>query len=192
MVVPLAVHRDNIEQAIRTASRIWLGLDFDGTLVGFESHPDFVQLPQHSRSLLQSLASNSRMNVAIISGRELEDVCGKVKIDSIAYSGNHGLEIKGCDLSYENQQATAMRGIVAAMSHDISKRLKDVAGVVIENKRLSLSVHYRLVAPESWTLVRDTVEAVVRENPSFRLTGGKMVWEVRQWCWPVRERRPFG
>ena len=116
MIVPLANHRAEIERLIRSASRIWLGLDFDGTLVAITNHPDRVYLHRESRSVLQTLADHPRMSVAVISGRELHDVREKVNLDCISYSGNHGLEILGGNLRYENQTAAALQEAVNSIA----------------------------------------------------------------------------
>ena len=63
-------------------------LDYDGTLSPIVSHPEDAWLPESLRQTLQSLAA--RVPVAILSGRDLDDVRGRVLVDGIVYAGSHG------------------------------------------------------------------------------------------------------
>lgn len=46
-----------------------------------------------SQQHLRDLVSKRNVNVAVISGRGLEDVKKLVGLDQVTYGGNHGLEI---------------------------------------------------------------------------------------------------
>jgi trehalose-phosphatase len=179
MGVSLESQREEVEQRIRRAKRVWLGLDFDGTLVSIADRPDQVILSPQVRATLETLASLPRVSLAIISGRELADVREKVGIETIAYSGNHGLEIAGPGLVYENKLASELQVVVATMAEQIAEQLNGLPGMLVENKRLSLSVHYRLVAEEHWPVVHRVVEEVTRRHQHFRVKPGAKVWEVR-------------
>jgi trehalose-6-phosphatase len=60
VTVSLASRRNEIEQAIRGARRIWLGLDFDGTVAAIADRPDRVEVSFKSQSLLRTLAGHRR------------------------------------------------------------------------------------------------------------------------------------
>jgi trehalose 6-phosphate phosphatase len=179
MATPLQEHRAEVEREIRSAARVWVGLDFDGTLVDIAGRPDDVAFAASTRSTLEGLAARPDVRLAIISGRELSDVRSRVGIDSLAYSGNHGLQIEGPQLTYESPIAQELEPLVARMAEAIKQQLSGVPGVLVEDKRLSLSVHYRLVMPQHWQAVRDAVAAVAEANSMFRMKPGAMVWEVR-------------
>ena len=62
----------------------------------------------------------------------------------------------------------------------MTARLDHIAGVLVEPKGLTASIHYRRVDPAD----RDEVERVVRsvisdDHSNLVVTPGKMVWEVR-------------
>ncbi len=179
MAVSLASSWHEVEPAIRGAQRIWIGLDFDGTLAPIADRPDQVQLSRQTREALRSLSTRHDVSVAIVSGRELCDVRQIVAIESLAYSGNHGLEIEGPKLSYASPLAAAMCDDVARMADALSVRLAHLDQLLVENKRLSLSVHYRLVPAQAWPEVLSAVETVVQDYESFRVLPGAMVWEIR-------------
>ena len=68
-------------------------LDYDGTLTPIVSHPEDAWLSDSMRQTLRSLAA--RVPVAILSGRDLDDVRGRVLVDGIVYAGSHGFDIAG-------------------------------------------------------------------------------------------------
>ena len=62
-------------------SKVALLLDYDGTLSPIVSHPDLAILPPATRPVLESLASNADVFIAIVSGRGVADVKSKVNIE---------------------------------------------------------------------------------------------------------------
>lgn len=68
-------------------------MDFDGTLAPLVSHPSLAEMEAESEAALKNLAANPNIYLGIISGRSAEDAREKVKLETITYAGNHGLEI---------------------------------------------------------------------------------------------------
>ncbi len=65
-------------------------------------------------------------------------------------------------------------------SRELTAQLQGVAGLIVENKGLTLSIHVRQVAPSEMISVVNTVENVAAQNAeAFRLTYGKKVLEIR-------------
>jgi trehalose-phosphatase len=98
----------------------------------------------------------------------------------VVYAGNHGLEISGGGLHFDETTAVGLKDDIKAVVDALSTGLGHIPGVLIEPKGLTASVHYRHVRPAD----RDQVERVVREtipddHPNFVVAAGKMVWEVR-------------
>src|SRR5947207_16010931 len=73
--------------------RLAVFLDYDGTLTPIVSHPQDAWLSDSMRQTLQSLAA--RGPVPILSGRDLDDVRGRVLVDGIVYAGSPGFAIAG-------------------------------------------------------------------------------------------------
>jgi trehalose 6-phosphate phosphatase len=64
----------------------------------------------------------------------------------------------------------------------LTKNLGQIEGVIVENKGISLSIHYRLVDKSMLQKMRETFESTVKEaqeSGAIRLTHGKKVFEVR-------------
>lgn len=79
-------------------------LDYDGTLAPLASHPSLTVMEPESEAALRKLSTQSNVFLAVISGREVNDVKGKVPFDNMTYAGNHGLEIlyaNGTKFQYE-------------------------------------------------------------------------------------------
>lgn len=84
---------NSIDRYIKKGDKLALLLDFDGTLSPLAPHPSLAEMEPDTEDALKSLAANSNVYLAIISGRSADDAHGKVKLDTITYAGNHGLEI---------------------------------------------------------------------------------------------------
>lgn len=74
-------------------TRLALLLDYDGTLAPIAAHPDLTDMSEATKNSLNKITKNSNIFTAVISGRAVDNVKGKIDIEGIVYAGNHGLEI---------------------------------------------------------------------------------------------------
>ncbi len=168
--------------ACRSASHILFLSDYDGTLTPIVSRPEEALLSPQMKDRLIDLAGIPGVSVGIISGRGLDEVKSMVGIEEIYYAGNHGLEIEGPELDYVNPEALKSVSVIAGLTQRFSELFRSTEGVIIQNKKFSMSVHYRLVKPEDVEMVATTVRETVQpyiDNGSIRLFPGKKVWEIR-------------
>lgn len=157
-----------------------IALDFDGTLAPIVPLPEQAMLPAETRVAIETLADRRDTRVAVVSGRGLEDVTRRVGISGLYYAGNHGLEIRGPGLERRHEAAIAARPALEECSRRLVHRLAGARGVIVEDKALSLSVHYRLVAdPTEADAIRSFVFESCGDLPGLRITEGKKVLEVR-------------
>lgn len=171
-----------IEKHFKAAGRVLLLCDYDGTLTPIVENPESAYLPESTKQVLQKLANQGRFTVGIISGRALEDLKKRVRINNIIYAGNHGLEIEGPDIVFVNPIAEEMRPVFHLIQQVLLKALIPIRGVQIEDKGLTLSVHYRLVEDEKSQEVKNIFERVIATARSLGkvvVTSGKKVYEVR-------------
>ena len=158
-----------------------LFLDVDGTLSPIAPRPEYAIVPDATRALVEALASTRDVHVVIVTGRSAEDGRRLVGVGDTWVVGNHGLEI-----APPGEAATA-RADVAGFEPIIAKAHERVCqlaadpsrhGVIVEDKRWTLSVHYRLahprIVPELTAEVRAIADAL-----GLRVTSGKEVLEVR-------------
>lgn len=59
---------------IGNTNKLALLLDYDGTLAPLAPHPDLAVLPLETKSILKRLANMSDVHIAIISGRNVQNV----------------------------------------------------------------------------------------------------------------------
>jgi trehalose 6-phosphate phosphatase len=116
-------------------------LDFDGTLARIVRDRAAARLSPRTRAALARVAA--RYPVAILSGRASADVSSRLDGVRVAWVvGSHGAEWPG-----EAVGRRAWRGQVAAWKRALAPRLRGLSGVEIEDKRLSLAIHWR-AAPD--------------------------------------------
>jgi len=161
---------------------LFVFLDFDGTLVPIAETPDKAKLPKKIKGLLRKLADNPRLKIALISGRAIGDIKNKIGLKGIIYSGNHGLEIEGPKINFKPVVSPRYRIIIERLSNELKQKTSFIKGALVEDKGLSLSLHYRLVNKKQIPLLKTVFhEAVVLYlvKNRIKIKPGKMVLEVR-------------
>ncbi len=171
--------RPELQDRLARVPRLLVATDFDGTLAPICELPGEVSIPEFSRESLTRLSAQPGVRVAVLSGRELEDVARLVGLPQIVYAGNHGLEIKGGGMDYVHPGALAARPSLDAAETALRLALESVNGSLIEHKGLSLSVHYRNVAAADLPKFHEAVALVLRQNPLLVRRSGKKVEEFR-------------
>ena len=172
----------SVVERFNRASRSLLLLDYDGTLAPIASCPEQAYLPPDTRQLINDLNNNTRFVLGVISGRSLADVRDRVCVPDIIYAGNHGLEMEGIGEKFLHPEALARLDDLHRLCQELSHRFNQYAGVIVENKGLTLSVHYRLTPEHLVSQVEDSFNNVVAPSVADQLvkvTHGKKVFEVR-------------
>ncbi len=141
--------------------------------------PDQAVLPAQTRNLLQRLNERSWCSVVIVSGRALGDIRGRVGLANLTYAGNHGLEICGCGLRFVEAGSVQRIKTLGELSRRLRERLRHIPGVEVENKVLTVSVHFRRAQQDSWDEIRKAVYAEFASSDRiFRVTKGLQVLEI--------------
>ena len=172
----------SINRRLRDADSVLLLLDYDGTLTPIVDRPDLALLPSDTRETLLTLSRREKYVIGIISARSLEDVRDKVSVDEFVYAGNHGLEIRGPALNFVHPEAKQLMETIDRAYQVLHQGLSHLAGVLIEHKGLSLTVHYRLTPEDLVAGVKKTVEEVTGpflESGALLISPGKKALEVR-------------
>lgn len=157
-------------------------LDYDGTLTPIAPTPGQAVLPVENKVLLQKLSKNNHCRIAVVSGRSLLDLKPKLAIKGIAYVGNHGLEIEGPDIHFKGLLPPQTKRLIEQIKNKLDLRLSSIKGVLLEDKELTLSLHYRLVEKKNVPTVKRrfiTICEPYRRRGEIRIGLGKKVFEVR-------------
>lgn len=172
---PLFEAWPEIRARVRAAKHVALFLDFDGTLVKLRRRPNEVRMPRQTKRLLESLAWHSNVFVAIISGRRLRDLREMIEVPGVHTFGLHGAERVGKKTALSKKTRRAL----ALVKREARSQLGVLPGIWLEDKVLSLAVHFRGTSP---AIVREAdaillrILAPVRRNLST--VNGEKVWEI--------------
>lgn len=162
--------------------KYFLFLDYDGTLTPIVKKPGLAVLSKTRRSLLKKIARAPHFLVAIVSGRMLSDLKKRVSIKGIYYAGNHGFEIAGPKTKITHPKALQAKPILREIKSKLREKLGDIKGIIIEDKILTLSLHYRLVSAKDFKKIKKLFPGIVKpylKTKKIRLTYGKKVFEIR-------------
>src|SRR5438128_1810884 len=139
-MIPSAL--EHVQEIAGRSGRVAVFLDYDGTLTPIVSQPENAWLSDSMRQTLQELAA--RVPVAILSGRDLDDVRRRVNIDSIVYAGGHGFDIAG-PRGLRRQMATELLSNLDMAEKELHQALEGIPGARVERKLFSVAAHYRNV-----------------------------------------------
>ncbi len=157
--------------------RLIICLDYDGTLTPIVDRPELALLSRCMRRSLDRLADLT--TVAVISGRDMQDIQDLVGLDRLYYAGSHGFEF-----SEPGGELQILRGMdhlpsLESAERMLRDRLGSIQGVLVERKRLSLAVHYRLAGEDDRLTIKAIVDDVLERHPDLRRTLGKMVYDLQ-------------
>jgi len=170
----------DVERRLRDAPGLFVAVDFDGTLAPIAEDPDEPTATPESRAALERLVDSRDAEVAVVSGRALHDLVDRVGVDGVTYVGNHGLERRREGDREVRLDINGYRWAIADVARRLRRELAPVIGASVEDKDLTVSVHYRRTPEPQAPQVASAVEAVVAAvDPDFRVVEGKQVFEIR-------------
>ena len=172
----------DIEDRILEAKEILVFLDYDGTLSPIAPRPEDAGLDGATKKVLVSLSRKKNTTLGIVSGRTLSNIKKLVGIGGIYYAGNHGLEIKGPGIRFIPPAARRSRPCIKKIKKDIDRKIKRIKGAILEDKGLTLTLHYRLVKKKDLKLLKDIFNRICRPyagRKRIRVSSGKRSWEIR-------------
>lgn len=156
-------------------SSLAIFLDYDGTLTPIVSDPKEALLSVSMRQTLQALAGQA--SVAILSGRDLDDVRQRVNVSAITYAGSHGFDIAGPG-GLRKEVATEFLAKLDMAESELAKQLAGIPGARVERKRFSIAAHYRQVNENNVPRLQRIVSEVAARHPDLRKMEGKKVYEL--------------
>jgi trehalose-phosphatase len=165
----------NVQEIAPHGRRPAIFLDYDGTLTPIVSHPEKALLSDSMRQALQSLVMHAP--VAILSGRDLDDVRQRVNIGAIVYAGSHGFDIAG-PRGLRKEMATEFLSKLDMIEEELGKQLAGIPGARLERKRFSIAAHYRNVNESDIHKVERAVSEVAARHRELRKMDGKKVYEL--------------
>lgn len=175
----------NIHQplaAVLARRPLGLAFDIDGTLSPIAPTPDEARIYPGVLSLLERAKKYAQ--IAILTGRSIDDGAGILNLDGLTYIGTHGLE-----WSDGLPWLHAVEMIPEALEYCesgkylldiVEQHLSELPGVIIQRKRIGGTIHYRLAPDPIGT--REKLLALL-ERPAhqvhMKLSEGKLAIEIR-------------
>jgi trehalose 6-phosphate phosphatase len=146
-------------------SKVLLAFDYDGTLAPIVDDPALARMRPATRALLRSVARLAPC--VVISGRATRDI--RKQVEGLPFAdviGNHGI-------------ASAVAPLVEEVRRwlpQLRQRLGGLKGVTIEDKGMSVALHYRRSREKR--LARRRIDEAVELIPRARVIHGKQVVNV--------------
>ncbi len=135
---------DQIMERVLSHDRLWLFLDYDGTLADFVPTPDLIVTDPEIVALITRLALCPGVRVAVISGRTLGQVRELLPVPHIFLAGTYGVELytPNGELLLRAERSL-FRPALEQLKPIWQQLISGRAGFFIEDKGWALALHAR-------------------------------------------------
>lgn len=150
--------------------------DFDGTLVDIADKPESIAPPPTLPTILHTLLDCSQGSVAVVTGRQIDNINNHLKVPKLFISGCHGMEWSTpgetdpfvCDAPHPLPEAVVNGALTFAEQH----------GMLTENKKHTLALHYRN-DPGLETSLDQFLSQLIEPHSDLTVMRGKCIREVK-------------
>lgn len=155
--------RQQVLDTLADACALFCGLDYDGTLAPIAPTPSSAVPLPGTAELLARLTALPATNVAIVSGRPIDEVRSSLDVPGVYYVGIHGLEMRLPNGEMRAAEGTALvRAVLPAVRRQIEQGFGTRPGILIEDKGAALACHYRLASAADGVAVREMMTSMAR------------------------------
>jgi alpha,alpha-trehalase len=127
-----------------TGGSTLLAFDFDGTLAPIRADPSAVRLDRGAAALLTETTQMAGVVVAIVSGRDADDLNARVDAPGAYLIASHGLEIRAPG----GLLVRDVPPLSIELHSDLGREIA-VSGLRLETKKHALALHWRGVPYEA-------------------------------------------
>lgn len=154
-------------------------LDIDGTLAPIAPHPSKAVVPDETRRVVSELTALPDATVVAVSGRAAADAIQILRVPGSWTIGNHGFEVAAPGEEPRPQpEAAPFADAMAAAAEQCRAIAAGREGVLVEDKRWTVSVHYRLADTDTSMAVVSAARQTA-EQLGLRASSGRRVIELR-------------
>lgn len=174
---PNALKNWNKFQNIINGKELALFLDFDGTLSEIVTDFQQAKIVDSIRPILEKTSKS--IKIAIISGRDRQDVKSRVGVDNLFFAGCHGYDISGpgC-FHFQVEEAESAAPEIEKASDHIIKMAESYDGLRLEKKKYLTAVHFRGVDPKKHPELKTKIKSIIENFENLEARHGKMVIEI--------------
>lgn len=149
-----------------------LATDFDGTIAPIQQDPEKVSIDREALALLQEVGALADVELALVSGRSLDDLRSRSGGVQAWRAGSHGLEIADPNGRIVTQPSRSMPSLDDTLSSQISS-----AKLRVEQKKYGVAIHWRGIdVPDDHPVIQQFAEWATGRD--LKLTRGRKVLEA--------------
>lgn len=171
-----AVQPDDLSMLSLDPDTSALLIDFDGTFTDIVDTPGAVHVSAQDSQLLTRLSRRFGDAVAIVSGRNLDDLSRRLHGFEGTIAGGHGSEMRHDGNTLNNAVCDEVR-----LEH-IKKAAFELGivepRIIVEEKSFGVTMHYRQ-HPDMEPKVRNFLDCLIGDDPDFAVLQAKMALEVK-------------
>ncbi|MBV9496931.1 MAG: trehalose-phosphatase [Acidobacteria bacterium] len=151
-----------------------LAFDFDGTLAPICDDPTAVRLDRGAAELIAETTRLRGVAVAIVSGRDADDLVTRVHAPGAYLIASHGLEIRAPGGTLVRDAPPLLVHLGSTLGREI-----DEAGLRLESKKLALALHWRGMVFEDVAPIVEKFRRWAKEQ-GLDVIDGRCVLEARR------------
>ncbi len=173
--------KDIVEKRLKVSYDLLLLLDYDGTLTEIAKKPHHAFLPEKTKKTLNKLKHIKQLTLGVVSGRGVYDIKKQIGIEDIVYAGNHGLEWEIENEVYVTPGISETRELYLKILNDFGSLEKKYKGIFIEDKNLTISIHYRMLHKDlrpAFLLDFENFIGPYLESPLIKLLKNRKVFDI--------------
>jgi trehalose 6-phosphate phosphatase len=156
---------ERTENRLAAADRLWLFLDYDGTLADFAETPEQVEVQIEVVHLLTRLVQLPGVRVSIVSGRGLDQIRRLVPVPGILLAGTYGIEFRSFEgEDVQRMDLASIRPILETLKPKLLKLVAGKQGFYLEDKGWSLALHARFASEEASQQILQAAEQILRQE----------------------------
>lgn len=150
-----------------------LAFDFDGTLAPIHDDPDAVRLSQRASVLLGGATQMEGICVAVVSGRDADDLALRVNDPGVYLISSHGLDIRAPGGVVIRETPPAGLSLQQELRDEIT-----ASGLRLEQKKHAIALHWRGIPFQAIGPVVEMFRSWTRDA-GLDLIEGRSVVEAR-------------
>jgi trehalose 6-phosphate phosphatase len=173
---------DRILQFRSQAGAVRLVLDYDGTLVPIARTPDEARPDSALLELLTALGRNPGLDVTVLSGRSLSNLCALLPVPGLTLAGTYGAQVRWASGETVTRADPALvRPLIERVRDLWSVLVAGEEGFLLEDKGLGMALHARFARPASVVSILPAAESAARrviDPAQLHIVGGDRFLEV--------------